>query len=270
MNLTETLFTTGEFAKLCDVKKQTLFHYDEVGILKPEHRNEKGYRFYSLKQMELFNVIEMLKSLELSLIEIKDFLASRSIAESVQLLNTKEHEIDLKIKQMEQLKESIKNKRKYLKASSEADFSTIKIVELPPTYYLISEDLSQTNIKSSSQLLMNFIKKHHLDFGYPIGVIIRKEDIKNENNDYLANFYTQIENNRYDPHLVRRAGQYVIAYHEGHDDLLYQTHRKIDAFLQKTGYKIVGDSFEEYAVDEISTDGPDKYVTKISMEVVKY
>ncbi|PWG67580.1 BltR family transcriptional regulator, partial [Enterobacter mori] len=83
---------------------------------------------YSLKQMEIFNVIEMLKSLELSLIEIKDFLASRSIAESVQLLNTKEHEIDLKIKQMEQLKESIKNKRNYLKESSEADFSTIKIV----------------------------------------------------------------------------------------------------------------------------------------------
>lgn len=26
-------FTTGEFAKLCHVKKQTLFHYDEIGLL---------------------------------------------------------------------------------------------------------------------------------------------------------------------------------------------------------------------------------------------
>lgn len=29
-------FTTGEFAKLCHVKKQTLFHYDEIGLLSPE------------------------------------------------------------------------------------------------------------------------------------------------------------------------------------------------------------------------------------------
>ncbi len=32
----EGYFTTGEFAKLCKVKKQTLFHYDHIGILKPE------------------------------------------------------------------------------------------------------------------------------------------------------------------------------------------------------------------------------------------
>ncbi len=46
MNLRETLFTTGEFSKLCGVKKQTLFHYDQIDILKPEYRNEKGYRYY--------------------------------------------------------------------------------------------------------------------------------------------------------------------------------------------------------------------------------
>ena len=36
--------TTGEFAKLCGVKKQTLFHYDQIGILKPELSGENGYR----------------------------------------------------------------------------------------------------------------------------------------------------------------------------------------------------------------------------------
>lgn len=32
---------------------------------------------------------------------------------------------------------------------------------------------------------------------------------------------------------------------------------------------MIGDSFEEYVVDEISTNGPDKYVTKISIAVEK-
>ena len=31
-------FTTGEFAKLWGVKKQTLFHYDDIGIFQPAKR----------------------------------------------------------------------------------------------------------------------------------------------------------------------------------------------------------------------------------------
>ncbi len=66
MSLAETLFTTGEFSELCSVKKQTLLHYDEIGILKPQYRNDKGYRFYTLKQLETFSVIDILKDLGLS------------------------------------------------------------------------------------------------------------------------------------------------------------------------------------------------------------
>ncbi|AEN88454.1 Multidrug-efflux transporter 2 regulator [Priestia megaterium WSH-002] len=32
----EKYFTTGEFANLCRIKKQTLFHYDEIGLLSPQ------------------------------------------------------------------------------------------------------------------------------------------------------------------------------------------------------------------------------------------
>ena len=35
-NNAKPLFTTGEFAKLCNVRKDTLFYYDEIGLLKPE------------------------------------------------------------------------------------------------------------------------------------------------------------------------------------------------------------------------------------------
>ena len=32
--------TTGEFAKICNVKKHTLFHYDDIGLLKPDYYDE--------------------------------------------------------------------------------------------------------------------------------------------------------------------------------------------------------------------------------------
>ena len=32
--------TTGEFAKICNVKKHTLFHYDDIGLLKPDYYDD--------------------------------------------------------------------------------------------------------------------------------------------------------------------------------------------------------------------------------------
>ena len=46
--------TTGEFAKICNVKKHTLFHYDDIGLLKPDYYDENGYRFYSYSQLILY------------------------------------------------------------------------------------------------------------------------------------------------------------------------------------------------------------------------
>lgn len=56
-------FSTREFAKICGVKKQTLFHYDDIGLFKPEITTDKGYRYYAYQQVEMFNVIELLKEL---------------------------------------------------------------------------------------------------------------------------------------------------------------------------------------------------------------
>lgn len=50
--------TTGEFAKICNVKKHTLFHYDDIGLLKPDYYDENGYRFYSYSQLNLFYIYD--------------------------------------------------------------------------------------------------------------------------------------------------------------------------------------------------------------------
>ena len=45
---------TGDFAKLCGTNKRTLFHYDEIGLFSPAYTDEKGYRFYSETQCDVF------------------------------------------------------------------------------------------------------------------------------------------------------------------------------------------------------------------------
>ena len=44
-------FKTAEFAALCGVRKDTLLHYDHIGLLKPQWVGENGYRYYAAQQL---------------------------------------------------------------------------------------------------------------------------------------------------------------------------------------------------------------------------
>ena len=102
--------TTGEFAELFGVKKQTMFHYDDMGIFRPEIVGENGYRYYSYDQMETCSIILMLRELGLSIAEIRDQIESRSPEALVELLDSKGEEIDAKIRRLNWSKEYIGRK----------------------------------------------------------------------------------------------------------------------------------------------------------------
>ena len=70
----ESFLTTGEFARLAGVTKHTLFYYDEIGLFSPEIKTENGYRYYSVSQLDVFDVIYTLKELGVSLDEIREYM----------------------------------------------------------------------------------------------------------------------------------------------------------------------------------------------------
>lgn len=35
LKMQEKYFTTGEFARMCNVEKHVLFHYDDIGLFRP-------------------------------------------------------------------------------------------------------------------------------------------------------------------------------------------------------------------------------------------
>lgn len=102
--MAEQFYSTGQFAKLCGVKKQTLFHYDDIGLLSPIQIADNGYRQYSYRQYETFLLITCLKEAGMSLKQIKAFLAleddktrSARIAEVMRVLNGRiEHLVNVK------------------------------------------------------------------------------------------------------------------------------------------------------------------------------
>ena len=70
----DALLKAGEFAQLCRTTKETLRHYDRIGLLSPTMRGENGYKLYSFMQLVDFALVSALQSAGLSLAEVRDFL----------------------------------------------------------------------------------------------------------------------------------------------------------------------------------------------------
>jgi len=69
------MFKIGEFAQIAQVSSRQLRHYDQLGLLRPDHIDQQnGYRYYSIRQLQRLNRILALKELGLSLEQIGPLL----------------------------------------------------------------------------------------------------------------------------------------------------------------------------------------------------
>jgi len=67
-------YSVKQLSHLAGVSIRTLHHYDEIGLLNPAKRSEKGYRFYEREELFKLQQIMFYKTLGYSLGEIKSIL----------------------------------------------------------------------------------------------------------------------------------------------------------------------------------------------------
>src|ERR1041385_586047 len=90
------MFRIGEFAQIAQVSTRQLRHYDQLGLLRPDHTDpQTGYRYYSIRQLPRLNRILALKELGLSLEQIGPLIENRiSPAELRGMLTMKRAQIE--------------------------------------------------------------------------------------------------------------------------------------------------------------------------------
>ena len=136
LNKSNLYVTTGEFAKLFNVTKHTLFYYDEVGIFSPVIRKENDYRFYAVEQIEVFEVILTLKELGMSLKDIKEYMENRSPENFINLMEERERIIDEKIIYLKEIKKFFHKKAEIVRTALSVDINKIDIKEYPDEYLI--------------------------------------------------------------------------------------------------------------------------------------
>lgn len=111
------MYRIGEFSYLFELSIKTLRYYDEIDLFKPSYKDPfTGYRYYSENQKaELENILR-LKDYGFTLEEIKQLkkeLSEDDIISKIKQLASKQDELNMKIKKLEDLKNGDENKMKY-------------------------------------------------------------------------------------------------------------------------------------------------------------
>ena len=151
--------TTGEFAAAKGVSKDTLFHYDDIGLFCPEKVSENGYRLYSIYQLETFDTIRMLRDLGMPLKEIRDILDNRSPECVMRVFAEREQQIDIQIEKLRSTKQWLSRRREKIASAEKIDFSEVTMQKFPERYYLyghVTDGSEKSLYRKTSELIAEF------------------------------------------------------------------------------------------------------------------
>ena len=267
-------FTIGEFGALFDVSKQTLQFYDKNGVFQPEYRAENGYRYYAFTQIETFEVLLMLRELDVPLKEIREHLKTPTPERFLALLDRQKAELENRMKKLEHTLEYIDYKRKVTEEGIHAPLRKVVFEQLRDEY-LITTDYSGEDDARSIQTAVakhfRFCREIGLTEQKAIGAIIPVDSVTEDSYHY-SKFYTLVDPNEVAPTagtepIVESGGSYIAVYdNKGYENICELCHLLLD--YAKKNHLWLDDSFyEDVILDDFSVPGYYNYLVKVSIRV---
>jgi DNA-binding transcriptional MerR regulator len=122
------LLPIGKMAELNHTSVQTLRYYDKIDLLKPLYVDEEtNYRYYDIRQSAILDMIQYMKSLGMSLEQIKEQFEKEDIKEIQHILRKQSKNIDEEISKLHHMKKGveacIRNYNRYLQMPGEGDIT---------------------------------------------------------------------------------------------------------------------------------------------------
>ncbi|WP_239745661.1 MerR family transcriptional regulator [Mammaliicoccus sp. F-M27] len=261
----------SEFASLTNVSRQTLIYYDKIHLFKPDYKNEIGYRYYSIKQIELISVITLLKELGMPLKEIKEYTQNKSPEHFLNLMHQQKKTIQEQKQHLDYNEMIINDKIQLIKEAIQTPFDEISLHNIEETTFYISDNIanaSELDFLISINHFIEELKAHALFSSQPIGVISNKNEILNQKYHNYSYLYVKIPNAKNDyTNTITLKGQYLIGYHLGLDTNIEETYLKMLQKIEEMHLTIGQYIFEEFVFDSVIKNNENEYITKIMIEI---
>lgn len=261
------LFSTGEFAALCGITKDTLFHYERIGIFSPYYVNEQGYRFYNILQYEDIAMILDLRALGKSLNEIKEYLKDRNTDKYLAELSKEVQNLEKKIREFTDLKEIVSYAIDDLRNAHRRG-EDIYIEKKDEELITISKEMVNADEYEMEYVISELIRGIKVNtFQRALGMIHYKDDILSGEYNGRTQFYFKYVKG-YGEGVKKEAGEYLCAHHIGEYSELYRTYGRMLKYAEERGIEIGDEIYEETITDSLAEKDMSKIITKVEMRII--
>ncbi len=250
--------TIGQMAKLNHVSEQTLRLYDRIGLFSPNGRGENGYRYYDIQQSALLDIIQYMKSLGISLKEIKYQLEQKDLSQIESALREKQRQTEEEIRllkcQRRALERTIESFSRYRSAPPDGTLQIeyigsrqMYVVDTGMNFY----DYDVEHYENSLRNLQDNLVKDNLPQIYfcNAGTILSKENFL-ASRFYSTKVFVFVDREFVPESLTTTipAGNYVCIY----CDDFYKEKEYISrllGYIRNIGYEVCGDYLCESIAD---------------------
>lgn len=266
---------TGEFARLCNTNKRTLFYYDQIGLFRPAFTDDNGYRYYSENQCDLFFTIRCLQEIGMPLKEIRGYIEHRSPEALQQLLAQQKQKVQQELQKLHRIQQVIDNKLGLVELSRQpqviAHIGSVGLEQQPAEYLVISPPINTDEHDKVFAALCSHIgycNRHQLNAGHPYGAMVSTAFLAQEQWGCYSHFFTKVVDEPVGhPCHVKPAGTYAVTYLAGDYYNAAPAFRLLRDFLAQNQFRSGAFCYKEAVLDEVSRSDPSGYLTRISIQV---
>lgn len=266
--------TTGELAKLMGITKETLFHYDEIGLFRPAVVMKNRYRYYEVSQMELLDAILLLKELGMPLKEIRELLGKRSPERMLEVFSEREQKIQKEMTKLKNMKRWITHRKNRIETGLHINTDEIRIQQFPERFYLYSSVESgnaEESYRKANELVTRFLEANPgFKSDYEVAYIQHGDDVEHGIYDRYDNAIVLLEKRPCKlSYQVLPEGDYLTAYHRGHWKTVGAAYQRMLAYIQEQGLQVEREYIERYLIDALAVDDLNSYMTEITVRLLK-
>lgn len=264
--------TTGEMAKIMGITKETLFHYDEIGLFRPAIVLPNGYRYYEIRQTELLDTILLLKELGMPLKEIQKLLENRSPEKMMDVFSEREQIIQEEMKKLKNMKRWIVRRKNRIQTGLEVSTDEIRIQKFPERYYLYSSvecGSEEDNYIKINEMITRFLETNPIfKSDYEVAYIQHQKNIEAGIYNQYDNVIVLLENRPQKLSFqIFPEGEYLTAYHQGDWRMIGTTYQRLRSYIEEHHLLVEGDYLERYLIDILTVDDPNAYITEIAVRL---
>ncbi len=267
------LYSIGEVSKLFHISISSLRHYEEIGLLKPKYISpDSGYRYYGLEQFEILNNLKYLRTLDMPLGDISNFINNRDIDIIEDKLRQQKKIVQNKINELKRIERKIEHRLSWIEDLRGIELGIISVVTLPKTRIVwMNNKLSINEYVDMEEPIreLDKLSGESVVFLGKVGLGILPENLESDKTDFYDGIFLILDDEDIyngNTKLLPSTKAVRLRFNGYHADAKPHYKRMLK-YIDENNLKVTDFSRETTLIDYGLTNGKDKFVTEICIPI---